>query len=242
MPTCSTLKCGRYTGGVTKGEQHIPAGSIMRHRHRESYAAIVLSGGYIEAGDSGCWHVEPGDVVVHQPFDAHCNTVPQCGAVVLNLPLGMRTDLPAAFRVDNADGLIEAIRSDPLAAASFLAPVEAKNPIIRDWPDSLADALRKHPRLRVSNWAMKAGLAPATVSRGFHAAYGVTAARYRADAQARVAWLKIITVRTPLIQIALECGFADQSHLTRAVTRLTGCPPIWWRTVKSVQDSCSALA
>ena len=33
----------------------------------------------------------------------------------------------------------------------------------------------------------------------------------------------------PLAEIAAETGFADQPHMTRAITALTGAPPRAWR-------------
>jgi hypothetical protein len=38
---------------------------MPRHRHLQRYAAIVLSGGYVEAGDAGRMRVRAGDVLVH---------------------------------------------------------------------------------------------------------------------------------------------------------------------------------
>jgi AraC-like DNA-binding protein len=34
--------------------------------------------------------------------------------------------------------------------------------------------------------------------------------------------------RVPLAQVAHRCGYADQSHLTRAWSALAGCPPTTW--------------
>ena len=44
---------------------------IERHRHRDFYAAVVLSGRYEEAGAAGRLEACAGDVLVHHPFDAH---------------------------------------------------------------------------------------------------------------------------------------------------------------------------
>jgi AraC-like DNA-binding protein len=33
----------------------------------------------------------------------------------------------------------------------------------------------------------------------------------------------------PIAQIALECGFSSQSHLTTMFRQLTGMPPAAWR-------------
>lgn len=56
--------------------QRLPSGlAIARHRHACAYVALVLSGGYVEAGDAGRWRVRPGDAIVHAPFEAHLDHV-----------------------------------------------------------------------------------------------------------------------------------------------------------------------
>ena len=44
---------------------------LSRHRHEASYAALVISGGYEEAGDRGRQRARAGDVVIHGAFEAH---------------------------------------------------------------------------------------------------------------------------------------------------------------------------
>ncbi len=222
--------------GPSAAEQRLFATTLSRHRHDHAYAAFVLEGGYVEAGDRGCWQVEAGDVVAHGMFEAHFNTVPRGGARVLNLPLDQAVRLPAVFRVADGDGLIHAARTDPHAVAAHLHPVEMRPRRVRDWPDLLAEALRRRPDLRIGVWAAEAGLATATVSRGFTAAFGTSPARYRAEVRALRAWRRIREGRDPLAAIAHDCGFADQAHLTRATRALTGASPGFWRRVKSVQE------
>ena len=218
-------------------EQRLSAGSLPRHRHGAGYAALVLAGGYLEAGDAGRWQTEPGDIVVHAAFEAHLDVVPSGGAAVLNVPLPAGISLPAVFRVGDFDTLVHAARTDLRAASALLVPAEARPPSLRDWPDLLARDLRAQPDLALGAWATAAGLAPATVSRGFAAAFGTTPARYRAEARARTAWRRIVLSDEPFAAIAHDCGFADQAHLTRAVSALTASTPSAWRKVKSVQDS-----
>lgn len=73
---------------VTEGRQHVEAGAhFAHHRHEGAYAAIVLSGGYDEAGERGRWHVRAGDVVIHDMFDAHCDRFRgACEILNLHLP------------------------------------------------------------------------------------------------------------------------------------------------------------
>lgn len=53
----------------------------------ESYLALVLSGGYEEAGGRGLYRVKAGDEMMHGGFEAHLNRYAATGSGVLNLPL-----------------------------------------------------------------------------------------------------------------------------------------------------------
>ncbi len=220
---------------MNQAEQYLCAGTMARHRHVEPYAAIVISGSYLETGDDGCWRLEAGDVVSHGAFSAHMDFLPAGGAVVVNVPLPSAKLFPAVFRVADPDALVRAA-ADPAHAAALLDPVETRGPLVRDWPDTLAVVLRHDPGIAIGIWAEHAGIAPATVSRGFAAAYGVTPARYRAEARARAAWRRIRFGKEPLADVAAAEGFADQAHMTRAIGALTGKPPAAWRRINSVQD------
>ena len=98
-----------------------------------------------------------------------------------------------------------------------------------DWPDDLAGDLNRDAEPRLRSWANANGLAPETLSRRFRLAYGLTPAAFRAEARAHRAFALICASDTPLASVAVDCGFADQPHLTRAIVRLTGHPPGFWR-------------
>jgi AraC-like DNA-binding protein len=63
------------------------------------------------------------------------------------------------------------------------------------------------------------------VSRGFASAYGVSPKRYRAERRASRAAQAIAAGEGSFVMLALDLGFADQSHMSRAVARLTGLAP-----------------
>jgi hypothetical protein len=67
--------------------QTIRASVLGRHVHEKAYAALVLSGGYEEAGDRGRFQVKAGDVIFHEPFEAHLDRFSEKGAAVLNIPI-----------------------------------------------------------------------------------------------------------------------------------------------------------
>lgn len=100
-----------------------------------------------------------------------------------------------------------------------------------DWPDLLANELRVGMSKPISAWAKEHGLTRESVSRGFRRVYGVSPVRFRAGVRARAAWRLLVSTRYPLSALSLQSGFSDQSHMTRAVHRVTGRPPGEWRRI-----------
>lgn len=204
---------------------------LPRHRHRSAFAAIVLAGGYRESGDAGRFEVGPGDVLVHAAFEAHDDRLSPAGASVLNLPVPPALAALPRWRIADPDALAVLAARDPRAALLALAAGARPCPdAFADWPDLLARRLRSLHPFRLGEWAEAHGLAPATVSRGFRKAYGVTAHLYRAEARARRAVSRIRAGVEPLAGIAADLGFSDQPHMTRAVRAVSGRTPGEWRS------------
>jgi AraC-like DNA-binding protein len=212
------------------GRDRLAPGVLKRrHRHARGYVAVVLAGSYVEAGDEGRRRVGPGDALIHRPFDGHLDVVGCRGAVVLNLPLPANWSSPMGVRVADPDRIARVAEADP-AAASALLDTDAEVPLLLDdWPDLLAAALRAQSDVRITGWAASMDLAPATASRGFRAVFGLTPARYRAEMRARRAFAALTEGDEPLATLALSSGFADQAHLSRAISALTGDAPSAWR-------------
>lgn len=195
----------------------------------------MLEGRYVERGSSGRYNVEAGQIVAHGMFESHDNEVVRTNTRVLNLSFHPTANLPPVFRVEDVDELIAAARSNSPEVTKLLRPIGAVQPCQEDWPDELARVLRTRP-VRISDWADEVGLAAATVTRGFSAAFGTTPSSYRLEALAIRAIGNIVSSSEPFAQIAADCGFADQAHLCRTIKELTGQKPGYWR-IKSIQDA-----
>jgi AraC-like DNA-binding protein len=214
---------------------------IERHYHPRPYATLVLEGGYEEAGDQGRLEVAAGDVLLHPAFSAHRDTVRQRRTYVLDLPLPFDgTAWPSVARLANPDLLIRVAGRDLREAQQLLLErLSAVSFQIDDPADRLAAALSDEPSLPIGEWARSQGHSREWLSRRFSRLYGVDTALFRAEARARRAWRRIIGSEEPLALIAASCEFADQSHMTRAIVRLTGRSPRAWRqdqSVTSVQE------
>ena len=209
---------------------------MPRHRHAEPYMAIVVEGGYQEAGDGGRLDARPGDTLLHAAFDAHRDAFLPRGARVLNLPLDCAAT--SGFgAIDDVDAIVRLAERDPwLASRHALVSMTQGAALLGDWPDLLARALRDDPDLAISDWAERMGLSPASVSRGFSRAYGVSPKRYRIEARARQAVQRLRSWPGSLADLAGKLGFSDQAHMSRAVAAIAGLTPALLRA-KSVQAS-----
>ena len=221
---------------VGEGRERWAGGEVLaRHRHRGSYAALILRGGYEECGSRGRLRVGPGDVIWHAPFEAHLNRFRRAGTEILNLVVGS-TDTPGQGLVDDPDAIVRAAERSLADAGDALAEQFRPHPIAgADWPDLLAADLLAGVAVRIGAWARARGLQPETASRGFRRVFGVTPAAFRAEARAHRA-LALMRSAPALASVACAAGFADQAHMTRAVRALTGLPPAalarssWFKT------------
>jgi AraC-like DNA-binding protein len=222
---------------VTNGREDWDANAcVPRHRHDQAYAAIILSGFYEECGSLGRFHVGPGDVVVHGCFESHLDRFGAKGARILNLviPAFERNISCGAARLRNADAIARAAEADMTSALLHLHEqliAVATSP--SDWPDILAADLIANPQLVLGDWAHCQGLAAETLSRGFQAVFGITPAAFRAETRARKALVRISAGTGSLAAIAVESGFADQAHMSRAIRSLTKRTPGSWRAASN---------
>jgi len=84
-------------------------------------------------------------------------------------------------------------------------------------------------RIGLSELAETVGVHPAYLARAFRAHYGLSVGEY--GRRLRLAWAAAELARgdKPLVEIAADAGFADQSHFTRVFRRHVGTTPARYR-------------
>jgi AraC family transcriptional regulator len=84
-------------------------------------------------------------------------------------------------------------------------------------------------RLTLAELARSAGRHPVQVCRQFHRRFSCTIGEYVRRIRVGRAQTLLRISQMPVAQIALTCGFSDQSQFTTAFRRLTGLPPHRYR-------------
>lgn len=221
-----------YAGGHLRGSVALPfMGDELRCQHRSSYDNLrvtlprqALDALQAEQGAKkiGVFRYEQGgaeDPVLYHLAHAM-------------LPALQRPDMANRLFLDH---VLMAMSSHAIARYGRVAPASGKLHASLT-PAQLAIAkelIASHldGDLSVERIAQECALTRSHFSRAFKQATGV----------APHAWLLQIRVERarellramppmPLVQIAQHCGFADQPHLTRVFTRLTGETPSAWRS------------
>jgi AraC family transcriptional regulator len=83
--------------------------------------------------------------------------------------------------------------------------------------------------LSLQEMAAIAGLSPAHFSRAFKAAFGLSPVQELRRRRLERAAAELRRSRKPVSAVALDCGFADQSHLTRQFRQHFGVTPAAYR-------------
>lgn len=77
-------------------------------------------------------------------------------------------------------------------------------------------------------------------SRAFKRSLGLSPMAYVTRRRVERAKVMMVSTDAQLTEIALACGFADQSHLNRSFRRVVGMSPgVWRRTTTEIDDGAS---
>jgi AraC family transcriptional regulator len=89
--------------------------------------------------------------------------------------------------------------------------------------------------LTIVELARQCGLSASYFTTAFKRSVGATPHQWLINRRVERAKRLLQDGGTPLAQIALACGFANQSHFTRVFKAVTGCPPTEWRRRSRVE-------
>ena len=96
--------------------------------------------------------------------------------------------------------------------------------------DRAADFISAHctEPLRLADVCAASGLSPSYLVRAFKARYGLTPHAYQVNRRIQYG-LRELRHGRPIVEVALEAGFADQAHFQRAFKRHVAATPRQYR-------------
>jgi AraC family transcriptional regulator len=239
---------------------YFPGLCVARHSHDSANLIIIIGGvhwsGYSRGGDI----CRPHTVRFLPAGEAHENYFPvesRCLQIelrqsILDLASEQGTTISAPGQVTRADStaLGERLRrefhhkdNDSLleieAAILRLLLADERSGMhsepIPHWLLQVREILHEEPNRRRSliDLSRHVGRHPVQISRQFHQRFGCTLSEYMR--RIRVAQAQSLLTRFDLeiSDIALACGFCDQSHFTAVFHRVTGIPPRRYRLLIS---------
>jgi AraC family transcriptional regulator len=107
--------------------------------------------------------------------------------------------------------------------------------VVPSWLLRIREMLREqeHTRLSLAELSRCVGRHPVQISRQFHHHFACTISEYLRRVRIARAQSLLSCHDLEVAEIALACGFSDQSHFTTVFRRLTGMPPHRYRLERS---------
>ena len=248
-----------HVAGLTMTEtMYSPKLMLSAHSHEAPYCCLVVRGSYDETIRGHTRTLGPNALVFHPEGEVHADRFGGYGGRCFNVEFGVRfwerlrsLNRPVeparaagsavawlAFRMYSEfrqpDGL-SALASEGLALA-LLAEIarmgeRSSRRVPPPWFAAALNFIRERYRLTftLDDVAAAGGVHPVHLARTFRRYQGCTIGGY--VRQLRIEWARreIATADTPLSALALDAGFADQSHFARVFRRVTGISPSEYR-------------
>ena len=234
--------------------------TFARHTHPVWSLGLVLEGQTrFELGEA-CWQAGAGDLVLIPPQAVHdCNPQGEAPlgywmcyldpvwlpGLTARSPCQVVWSQPEAFAALRAlatrlPGLLQ--RGESLddwrqgwltQMAEVLACWPAQSPPADRTPSpwlARAQALLCQPQeLSLTHLSQTLGLSPSYLNRRFGAELGLPPHRYQLQQRIELA-KTALRAGAPIVQVAVELGFSDQSHFTRHFTAIVGATPAQYQT------------
>jgi AraC family transcriptional regulator len=246
-------------GLILTEKRHLAGERLPPHAHDQPYLCLVLSGSWKERFAGGVRTCVPRSVIYHPPGEVHSDDFETQGARLFAMELDTtwqrriaataRTfDEPRAFdggpvtlmalrlyeearRNDAVSPLvIEGLMLELLGAClrTELRATHAPRWWLVDAEETLRRQFQRPPSL--GTLARRAGVHAAHMARAFRAHFGCTIRDFVRQRRLEYVCRELVTSRRNVAEIALDAGFADQSHLTKAFQRNLGTTPARYRS------------
>ena len=233
-------------------------GRIAPHYHDRPNLGVMLAGSFDLAFGPRHFDCDPGTLFLEPAGETHCNCMGCAGAWVLALqPDPGHSDLdqlverifrePSSARhpharhiglqisreaecPDEFSGLmVQSLAFELLAVAGRALRRPTRNGSVAVARIEAVLRESRPDRLTLADMAREAGVHPAHLARSFRQRFGCSLGRFLLERRLEWAAARLAQNDEPISRIALEAGFADQSHFTRRFRAWSGLTPCRFR-------------
>ena len=218
---------------------------LARHDHERAHFCLVLEGEYVEHADSRAFLRSASSIHFQAAGLPHSETHNQAGAhfiIQIDQPLlheaGItqltRTEMGsaaavAAMRIHalmKSQGTLDSQLCADLVCEllSFLHETGERR---TQWVERGRQAIHETYRstVRLSDLARDAHVHPVHFAQTFRKVFGCTVGDYQRRLRIHDACRMLVSTDHPISRIAVETGFADESHMSRCFRRIMLVPP-----------------
>ena len=241
-----------YGGIVLHASRFQNFARVQRHQHKDAYACFLTGGPLHETVNGRRWNHHSPTFIVHPAGEEH-QDVFEGPALCVNLKISTAW-IKANFEKDtlwperrafdhgpllflglrlfhvyheqdfDSVGLdLEEIAAELLSAGSAVV----RHVTVPARLSRVVERLKADPAapLSLGECARLADVHPVYLARVFRKTYGMSLGEYQRQAKLRHAVRLLASSSPSLVEIASDCGFFDQSHLTKLLRRSTGFTP-----------------
>jgi AraC family transcriptional regulator len=255
----TTARRHELAGLVLTETRYAPGARVPPHSHENAYVCLVRRGGYRESFGWHWRDCGPRSVAVHPAGELHSEQFLNCEVSSFNVEVppewvrrlnGRAAVLGEPFAVRGGPAADVALRlyrefaapdaATPLAveglALELLAELSrhtgpavgrARPAWLTRVRDRLQDGFASPPSL--AELAAEAGVHPVHLAAAFRRHFRASVGEFVRRRRVEVACDRLAATDAPLAVVALDAGFADQSHFTRQFKRLVGLTPAQYR-------------
>lgn len=258
FPT-AIVKSRAVAGFVFTETSYAPNQTLAKHSHEYAGFIIVLQGTFIETYGKKVRSCGPSSVIFRPSDEVHSDQFYKLGGRCLNVEIapqwlerareysisltdsshfrdGLLTTITTRLYREfcEADNVSEiAIEGLILETIAEFARYSAKAPEmlpamrIEQAREIIHDQFCKN--LTLAKVAELIGIHPVYLAREFRKSYRCTVGEYIRRLRIQSACRELSNSDAPLTEVALACGFSDQSHFSRVFRRLTAMTPTQYR-------------
>lgn len=243
---------------VLTSTRYAPRLRLAEHAHTTGFIVFVREGGFVERYGRRSDRLDRWSCLYRPQLDAHANEFGPAGATLTAIDVNAawidrlrdagfsdeRFNVRSPFMLQFADRL-DAELAMPDSMSDMVIEALATEVIVFGWRGSRArdrgrsGAFAEHARrliehefassISLARIAAEVGAHPVHLARQFRAVHGCTVGEYIRMVRVSFARRQLSASDDPIVSIALDAGFSDQSQLTKSFKRITGETPAVYR-------------